>query len=166
MIQYNTSNIMRRAWAFAREIARVSPGTKARDWLGYALKDAWKQEKIDNIVAKNLPIVVYHYGERAGGIPIGVFVSSSHDAGSGTFWLENRGKGRGGPDDLDPNEYGESWEDAGDFSISEAMTILSNAGALGAGVVWVASISKPVYADLYNDFIMRGGNVTDLLQWG
>lgn len=162
-MKYNTSNVMRRAWAFAREIAKASPGTSARDWLGYALKDAWKQEKADNIIAKSLPIVVYHYGERDGGSPIGVFVSSSHEGGSGTFWLENRGKGTGGPDDLDPNEYGESWDDSADFSISEVMTILSNAGALGPGVVWVDLISKPVHADLYNDFIMRGGDVGDLL---
>lgn len=163
MIKYNTSNVMRNAWAFAREIAKVSPGTSARDWLGYALKDAWKLEKIDNIIARDLPLVQYHYGDRDGGSPIAVFVSSSHESGSGTFWLGNRGKGAGGPDDLDPNEYGTSWEDAGDFSISEAMTILSNAVALGDGVIWVASISKPVHADLYNDFIMRGGNVNDLL---
>ena len=44
-MQYNTSSVMRNAWALAREIAAVSPGTKARDWLGYALKDAWKHEK-------------------------------------------------------------------------------------------------------------------------
>lgn len=162
-MQYDISSVMRRAWAFAREIAAVSPGTKARDWLGYALKDAWKHEKTDHIIAKNLPIVVYHYGERDGGSPIGVFVSSSHEGGSGTFWLENRGKGTGGPDDLDPNEYGGSWDDSGDFSISEAMTILSSAGALGDGVMWIASISRPVYIDLYNDFIMHGGNVNDLL---
>ena len=69
----------------------------------------------------------------------------------------------GDPDDLDPNEYGESWDDSADFSIAEAMTILSNAGALGDGVVWINSISKPVYIDLYNDFIMHGGDVNDLL---
>lgn len=154
---------MRNAWALAREIAAVSPGTKARDWLGYALRDAWKHEKTDHIIAKNLPIVVYHYGERDGGSPIGVFVSSSHEEGSGTFWLGNRGKGTGGQDDLDPNEYGTSWEDGVDFSVSEAMAILSGAGALGDGVVWIASISRPVYIDLYNDFIMRGGDVNDLL---
>lgn len=162
-MQYNTSSVMRNAWALAREIAAVSPGTKARDWLGYALKDAWKHEKTDHIIAKDLPIVVYHYGERDGGSPIGVFVSSSHEAGSGTFWLANRGKGSGGQDDLDPNEYGTSWEDGVDFSVSEAMAILSGAGALGDGVIWIASISRPVYIDLYNDFIMRGGDVNDLL---
>lgn len=162
-MQYNTSSVMLNAWALAREIAAVSPGTKARDWLGYALKDAWKHEKTDRIIAKNLPIVVYHYGERDGGSPIGVFVSSSHEAGSSTFWLDNRGKGSGGPDDLDPNEYGTSWDDSGDFSISEAMTILSNAGVLGDRVVWIASISRPVYIDLYNNFIMHGGDVNDLL---
>ena len=162
-MQYNTSSVMRNAWALAREIAAVSPGTKARDWLGYALRDAWKHEKTDHIIAKDLPIVVYHYGERDGGSPIGVFVSSSHEEGSGTFWLGNRGKGTGGQDDLDPNEYGTSWEDGVDFSVSEAMSILSGAGALGDGVVWIASISRPVYIDLYNDFIMRGGDVNDLL---
>lgn len=162
-MQYNTSSVMRNAWAFAREIAAVSPGTSARDWLGYALKDAWKHEKTDHIIAKNMPIVLYHYGERDGGSPMGVFVSSSHEEGSGTFWLENRGKGLGDPDDLDPNEYDGEWDDAGDFSISEVMTILSNAGALGDGVVWIASIEKPVYEENYNNFILSGGNIDDLL---
>ena len=160
-MNYNTSEIMKNAWAFAREIAAVSPGTKARDWLSYALKNTWKQAK--KIIADDLPIILYQYGERDGGDPISIFVSSSHDGGSGTFWLENRGKGGGGPDDLDPNEYDGDWEDAADFSVSETMTILSTAGALGDGVVWINSIGKPVYEENYNNFILSGGNIEDLL---
>ena len=160
-MNYNTSEIMKNAWAFAREIAAVSPGTKARDWLSYALKNTWKQAK--KIIADDLPIILYQYGERDGGDPISIFVSSSHDGGSGTFWLENRGKGGGGPDDLDPNEYDGDWDDSADFSIAETMTILSNAGALGDGVVWINSIGKPVYEENYNNFILSGGNIDDLL---
>lgn len=160
-MNYNTSEIMRKAWAFAREIAEVSPGTKARDWLGYALKETWKQAK--KIIADDLPIIPYKYGEKDGGDPISIFVSSSHEGGSGTFWLENRGKGGGDRDDLDPNEYMYDWESAGDYTIDEAMTILSNAGALGDGVVWISSIGKPVYEENYNNFILSGGNIDDLL---
>lgn len=160
-MNYNTSEIMRKAWAFAREIASVSPGTKPRDWLGYALKEEWKLSK--KIIADNLPIIQYQYGEEDGGDPISIFVSSTHESGSGTFWLENRGKGGAGPDDLDPNEYAWDWESAGDFTIDEAMTILSNSGALGDGVVWISSIGKPVYEKNYNNFILSGGNIEDLL---
>ena len=160
-MNYNTSEIMRSAWAFAREIAAVSPGTQARDWLGYALKESWEQAK--KILADNLPIVPYKYGEKDGGDPISVFVSSSHEGGSGTFWLENRGKGSGGPDDLDPNEYSDGWDDSADYTIDEVMTILSNSGALGDGVVWISSIGKPVYEKNYNNFILSGGNIDDLL---
>lgn len=160
-MNYNTSEIMKNAWTFAREIAAVSPGTKARDWLGYALKETWKRAK--KIIADDLPIIPYKYGEKDGGDPISIFVSSSHEGGSGTFWLENRGKGGGGQDDLDPNEYDYDWESAGDYTIDEAMTILSNSGALGDGVVWISSIGKPVYEENYNNFILSGGNIEDLL---
>lgn len=160
-MNYNTSEIMRNAWAFAREIANVSPGTKPRDWLGYSLKYVWKQSK--KIIADNLPIIQYQYGETDGGDPISIFVSSTHEGGSGTFWLENRGKGGGGQDDLDPNEYEGDWEDASDYTIDEAMTALSNSGALGDGVVWISSIGKPVYEKNYNNFILSGGNIDDLM---
>lgn len=163
--RFNTSNIMKNAWAFAREMAKLSPGTTPRDWVGYGMKTIWKDAKMspDAIVAKNLPIVTYQYGEKDGGDPISIFVSSSHDSGSGTFWLENRGKGGGGQDDLDPNEYNENWEDGSDYTISEAMQALSEAETLGDGVIWVDSISKPVYEDLYNNFILYGGNTDDLM---
>ena len=158
---YNTSEIMKSAWSFAREMAKLSPGTKPRDWLGYALKEEWEQAK--KTIADNLPIIPYKYGEKDGGDPISIFVSSSHEDGSGTFWLVNRGKGNGDEDDLDPNEYDGDWEDGGDYTIDEAMTALGNAGALGDGVVWISSIEKPVYEKNYNNFILSGGNIDDLL---
>lgn len=160
-MNYDTSEIMRNAWAAAREIAAVSPGTKARDWLGYTLKETWKQAK--KIIADDLPIIPYKYGEKDGGDPISIFVSSSHESGSGTFWLENRGKGQGGQDDLDPNEYNGDWDDSTDYTIDETMMILSNAGALGDGVVWISSIERPVYEKNYNRFILSGGNIDDLM---
>lgn len=162
--RFNTSNIMKNAWAFAREMAKLSPGTTARDWVGYGLKEIWKDAKMspDNIIAKNLPVITYTEGMGDGGDPISIFVSSTHDRGSGTFWLANRGKGTGGQNDLDPNEYNGDWEDGSDYTIEQAMKALSEAEALGDGVVWVDSISKPVYEKAYNDFILYGGDVDDL----
>lgn len=160
-MNYSTSEIMKNAWSFAREMAAANPGTKPRDWLGYALKETWKRAK--KIIADDLPIIPYKYGEKDGGDPISIFVSSTHEGGSGTFWLENRGKGGGGQDDLDPNEYDGDWEDASDYTIDEAMKALSESGELGDGVVWISSIGKPVYEKNYNNFILSGGNVNDLI---
>lgn len=159
---YNTSNVLKNAWKLARMIAKENAGVNPRDTLSYAMKEMWKQEKSPDIVATNLPIIFYHQGEQDGGSPIAVFVSNTHDDGSGTFWLENRGKGLAGQDDLDPNEYDGDWDDGTDYQITAAMQILSDAEALGPDVIWEPTIERPVYESKYNAFIMRGGNIYDL----
>lgn len=159
------TNVMTRAWeiarAFKKQLSNIQGMPKnTRDYLKVATKRAWGEEKLSAVILdpSEFPIVVYEQGMGNGGDPISIFVESTHtdsDGGSGTFWLVNRGKGRGGDDDLDPSVYLTDWDNGSDYSVDEAMTALAEANHFGDQYMYDNNTHRVVLKDKFYETSIR-----------